>query len=441
VKPVAFILTGSIAANLVCAIALVQRPALAPPAVRQVLHLRNRTAEAQLAAEVRQRTEAAAQLRAAQAAASQTSLWATLDSDDLKKLVARLRAAGFPPKQIRAIVSARIEARFTARRQEIAGTVTGTPYWKAEPAGFNRNSKSEEQWSQLFRERAQAMRELLGDESIADSAAEATARQRREFGDLPKAKVDLIQRIKADYDEIASQIRATMQGITLPEDREKLALLEREKRADLAAILTAEELREYEMRSSTIATRLSPALGVMDATMAEYRAIYAVLEPLANRLYPIGGVKGSEMARQRTEAEKQTAEQLVAVLGPARTADYTRATDPAYQQLYRLAQRESLPLASAVTAFEVRSNAALESRRIDSDRNLDADAKLAAKQTLADTTQAGLLSALGPVAGTDYVKSAQWLTHIRNGGNITFGRDGSIMFSSPPPAKPAIPGK
>ena len=66
--------------------------------------------------------------------------------------------------------------------------------------------------------------------------------QKRLYRQIQATVEDLavIQRINDDYAEMTAQLRAAMQGITLPEDRAKLLLLEREKRADLAALVLAQ---------------------------------------------------------------------------------------------------------------------------------------------------------------------------------------------------------
>jgi hypothetical protein len=436
-KLLPLVLGGSLVANLTCALVLTLRPALAPPGVRDFFHLHDEAADKRLAEEARRRDEATAKGQAAQAAAGHAQLWSALDSSDLKALVARLKAAGFTSDVIRSIVSARLEARFSARRKEIATAVAETPYWKTEPNAFNGNPKLYEEMSQLYRERTRLMREILGDDFFNDSAGETTAAQFRQYGDLPKAKIDLIQRINDDYAEMNSQVKAAMQGVTLPEDREKMALLEKEKRADLAAILTPEELKAYEMRSSTVATRIRAALGIMDATEEEFRKIYDVQQSLVEQLYPTGGVKGAEMSRIRKEAQQQVDEQLVAALGAQRAAEFKRAGDYDYQQLYRLAQQEKLPATTATQVYDVRSAAAKESERIYKDSTLSLEAKLAALQTLGQTTKTQFVSLLGPNAGDNYVKSATWLTHIQNGGSVSFSGDGGSSFYSPLAATPA----
>lgn len=74
--------------------------------------------------------------------------------------------------------------------------------------------------------------------------------QRPRLEDFPREKTRQLQSIAADYRELAEQIYARSSGIIPPEDREKLGLLEQEKNADLAKVLTPPELEEYQQRSS-----------------------------------------------------------------------------------------------------------------------------------------------------------------------------------------------
>ena len=434
-----FLLAGSLAANAVVLAVCALRPALAPPVWRELFPDRAALAAAEAADQARAKhaAEVAAQTAAAQAAASRAQLWAALQSDDLPTLVARLRAAGFPPLLVRAIVGARIEARFAAQLKALVGNAAATPFWKPVPLGFNSNPKFYEERTQLYRERAKLLRDVLGSDYSAGSRTDPTAAQRRRFGNLPADKIALLQRINDDYLELGAQIRASLQGITLPSDREAIALLQREQHADLAAILTPQELADYEMRTSPLTSRLSPALTLMDATEAEFRAIYGIEQPLADRLYPALGVKGAEMAQQRRDAQQQAADQLAAALGPERAADFARAGNYEFQQLSRLAQRENLPADAAVRTFTLRDAAAQESTRIAADPTMANDAKLAALQTLAQSTRAQIVATLGANAGNAYVQSADWLGYIEHGGSVKFGADGmSATYSSlPTPTK------
>ncbi|MBI5769435.1 MAG: hypothetical protein HZA93_16695 [Verrucomicrobia bacterium] len=430
------LLAASLAGNALLVALFFSRPALAPPALREFF-----TTDADRAAHAADESRAI-RTRVAErerlAADQQSRIWAALQTDDLPTLIARLRAAGFSPTVIRSVVNAQLDRWFRTRMKELVGEPADTPFWKPDAPGPFSNAKLFEAQSQLYRERAKKLRELLGAEAFA--GADPTAAQRREFGQLPKAKIDLIQRINDDYAEMSQQISAAAQGMMLPEDREKLALLERERRADLAAVLTTEELEDYLMRSSPITSRLRQALSFMDATEAEFRTLYQIHRPFADALYPSATGSGvvyytSEMSQKRRDAQNKIAEQAKGALGEPRFEEFVRASSYEFQQLTRLAQRESLPADAAVRAFNARDFAAKESMRIFEDRALSNDQKRTALQTLAQTTTTTLVSALGANAGTAYAKSASWLSTIANGGAVSFSLDGSsTSYRSLPPA-------
>jgi hypothetical protein len=415
------------------------RPALAPPALRNFFLSSSAKAEAESAARARTQQVAAtrAKVETARGLASQALLWSALQSDDLRTLVARLRAAGFPASLVRAVVTAQVDARFNARMKAMVSQVENTPFWKPTPANSFYNPKFFEEMNQASRERSTLLRQLLGDDFFASSGLDPTTEQRRQFGDLSKSKIDLVQRINDDYAEMLSQVRAATNGITLPEDRAKMALLEREKHADLAAILTPQELEDYEMRNSPITSRLQSALSLMNATEDEFRTIYRIQLPFKDLIYPTGGgVFSSDQAQQRRDAETQMTAQLKSALGDERTAELLRAQNYEFRSLAQLAQRENLPLDAAVRAYDLRTSTSEESGRIFNDQNLTVDQKRAAMQTLAQNTQAQLVGVLGPSAGAAYASSATWLKAIETGTYVRF--EGTTTYLRPlPPSNPS----
>src|SRR5437763_1267841 len=64
------------------------------------------------------------------AAASDFATWAALQADDLHVERERLRAEGFSPQMIRAILSAQIRESFSARRKALDAAQADTPFWK-----------------------------------------------------------------------------------------------------------------------------------------------------------------------------------------------------------------------------------------------------------------------------------------------------------------------
>lgn len=454
------LLAGSLVANAALVALFAFQPVLAPPAIRSLFTRRSTpVATGTDQATARQAAESRATKAAAAKAAADAQVWESLHPDDLKGLVASLRAAGFPPAVIRSVVSSLIGARFASRYRELMGADDNTPYWKVSSNIFGPNdTKRMEQYRQLMSDRAKLQRELLGDDFFNNNG-EVTAAQRRQFGDLPRSKIDLLQRIGDDYAEMTSQIRAGMQGITLPEDREKLALLDREKHADLAAILTPDELADYEMRSSPITNLLRSRLGTFDPSEAEFRAIYQVQQSISDKFAANGGPTGGDYQLRQT-LQQQFTEQMKTALGPARYAEYDRAMNRDYQQLTRLAERENIPATTTLQAFNLRDSVATESNQIFDNPALDAAQKRLALESLAQNARAQLLATLGPTVGPAYVKIADpWLSNVERGSAISFNgpasgtmtSNGVTMFtggSSPsyrrvpaprPPGSPAAP--
>lgn len=423
----------SVGANGVLLAAFVFKPNLAPPSLRTYLGStqseRSETNGAVEAAEAPARRPSPSAPPAIQRSGT-ASLWAALESDDLATLVGRLRAAGFTRTAIRSIVNARLEERFAARFREITGPYEDIPFWKPDPMSGFSGMSFYEQYNLIHRERTRMLRELLGTD--AHYGSDPTAAQQRQYGSLSQAKIDLVQRIADDYAEMTSQIRAGMQGLTLPEDREKLALLEREKQADLAAILSPAELEDYQMRSSPVTMRLRGAMTLMDATEAEFRAIFQVQQRFHEQINPGPGLFNSDTMNQRREAQQQQAEQLKAVLGESRYSEFARASNSEYQQLHRIAQRDNVPLDATVRAFSLRDEVAKESTRIMSDRSLDLEAKRTALRVLGQNTKTRMLGTLGPTAGAAYAQSARWLAHVENGGAISIDSSGNASYRTLP---------
>lgn len=437
----ALLLGLSATVNVALAAAFIAKPSLAPSGLRALFASRDSrlAAETSLAADKAEQARAAAVAAAKAATKRQTELWSALQSDDLPTLIARLRAAGFPPNLIRAIVDAQVNLLFRSRMQALLAESDNSPYWQPSLTSFN-NTKFNEARQQIYRDRTKMMRSLLGDEALAIAGVDPTIAQRQRFGDLSKGKISLVQQISDDYDEMMSQVKAATNGITLPEDRAKLALLEREKHADLANILSPEELADYEMRNSRITQRLRGPLSLIDATDAEFRAIYSANLPYADIIYPnvTGAYSGTaETRQQRTEALAAINQQVKNTMGADRFAEWTRAQNYDYQQLARIAQQANLPASVAVAAFDMRSTVGAASVQIGDNAALSPEQKIAALRELALKTQAQYTSMLG-TGSSAFLSNATWLQAIGNGYVVSFDANGnSTSFRQISPSMPA----
>lgn len=417
------ILAVSLVANAAFVAAFALKPDRAPPVFRDVFARRSPTSDPAIDSA---RRGATASVRAARADAQEAQLWSRLKADDLPGLVANLRAAGFSRVMIRAIVEAQLEAQFRSRMQALVGSISDTPFWKPEPTNSITNPNFFEEYNQIYRDRAKLLRQVLGSDVFAYGNVDPTVLQRRQYGDVSSEKIDLIERINSDYQEMMSQVRLASQGMMLPEDREKLALLEREKKADLAAILTPQELEAYEMRNSVTTSRLRQAMTLMDATEQEFLTIYRIQQPFTDQINPTGVTFiGADFMQQRQAAMTKAAELTKAALGDARYAEYARASSNEFQQLVRIGQRENIPNDVLVRTYSLRDTMAQESARIASDPALSAQDKRTAVQALAQTARAQITGALGNTAGDAYARTANWITMLERGTPITINVDGT----------------
>jgi hypothetical protein len=351
---------------------------------------------------------------AATTAAAHDSLkqaWAELQTGDLTTLVARLKAAGFSPSMIRSIVAAQVNEQFSARRKELLGQRDEQPFWKSQRNGFL-DPKAMAALRELGKEQTALMKSLLGADALGGD--EALAWQRRQFGNLAPEKLTQLQSINSDYSELQQEIYAKANGVMLPEDREKLAFLEKEKLADIMKTLTPQEYEDFQLRSSPTANRLREQLASFNVSEAEFRAIFKIQSEFDNQYDFRNGPPSPELMRGRSDAQKQVQAQILAALGPERAADYKQATDPNYQQVSRLVTRLELPPATTQQVVTLQQDIQNRARAIQTNRDLpaaDRNAQLAALQQEATTKLSTTLTPRGLEAYKQ--NGGYWLENLK----------------------------
>jgi len=358
-----------------------------------------------------------------------SKLWDDLRTDDLRTLVARLRARGFPLSIIRSIIDSLVNARYQARFRALTETDPSTPFWKLRPKWFMPGDKRLVELNRLQRERTKFLHDVLG-EDIADEET-STANQLRRFGNLSRAKIQSLQGIEDDYSEMTGAVQAGANGILLPEDRDQLALLAREKHADIAAVLSPDELADYEMRSSPITNFVRNRLGDFDASEDEFRVIFQAQQAVDDK-FPGGAMGGNIDNTLRLQVQQEFNDQIRAGLGDARYAEYVRDWDPVFNQLNQQASANSLADGAALQAYSLRDAVAQQSSQIFNDNTLSRDQKSADLQALAQNTRDQITSILGPTVGAAYLRSANaWLNQVANGSAVTFPTGVGLTIISP----------
>ena len=427
-KPLPFLIAASVAANAALLAFVLSRPAAAPSA----------TADASTAPALRSSPSVPSA-----SAPVNPRLWTDLAADpaDLPGLVARLRAAGFPPAVVRALVSAQIREDYAARRRALHPGRGDTPFWKIDQPT---DPKTRLALRELSREADAKINELLGGPD-PDRNLYTSLFERRTTGDLPPEKAAQLTTIKRDYDEMRSEIyEASRGGSMLPEDRAKLALLEKEQRADLASVLTPQELEDYDLRASNTANTLRYNLTAFAPTEAEFRAIFKLQQAFDTQLGPMTSGMTQEQMRARQEGQKAVTEQIKAALGPERAAEYERSTDFSYRQATLVAERLNLPATTAKDLWAAKADFEQRSRAIASDSNLPPDARRAQVTAVQQEALAKVNTLLTPRGAELYQQNGgYWVQQLQarptsapgsNTTTITIGGGTRTMSSGPAPA-------
>ncbi len=328
---------------------------------------------------------------------------------DLHTLVARLRAAGFPPAIVRGIIMAQVSEQFGLRRKAAVAHQEAVPYWKYSPSGsFPYDPKAGNEIAALGREQTALVKELLGPDAAAPDAWSQLIRQRK-YGDLTQDKIDRLENITSDYTDLRNQVAGDARGIFLPEDQQKMALLEREQRADIVKLFTPEELEDYDLRNSNTAGGLRHQLAAFNPTEEEFRTIFELTQAAQSANGAASGlvINGPGNANQQA-AQSQLQAAIAAALGPARAAEYQQAINPAYQQVNQLLTRLELPASIAPQIVSVQQDIQQRANAIQQDQSLSADDRTTQLAALAQEAQTTLTSAMGARGYEAYKSYGGW---------------------------------
>ncbi len=399
-KPLLFVLlAASLAANIVLAL----RPGRSPSSVS--------TSSASSSAAATAAPEAATQTTAGSVAISSSrgggtsavapapvgAVWRSAVTEaDLRRVVADLRAAGYPPEVVRAVMQQLLKTRFAAREPN-----AGQPYWKHN----NQTPDAVAAQNAVNNERRELLEALLGDDARPSAMLDEETRLRR-YGPISAEKIDLLAKIERDYNEMSAEAWAKRRGnIVVSNDTlmQTQQLMEQEKLADMAAVLTPEELREYEMRNSQAARTLINNLRNVDITETEYARLY-LAQKAFNDANPRRTISDATSFSQRQTAQMALNEEARAVLGDERFYPYLEGSDYQYASVAKAFVAH--PAVTPATAYQVyQLQNELQAAMYQASRDgPPSQEKIAEMRTVVESYNARLEGLLGAEAAEAYRK-------------------------------------
>ncbi len=321
--------------------------------------------------------------------------------DEPADVAKRLRAAGVPERIVTAVITSQIRDRYAARRAALQPDYS--QYWTQ--SGMTTSPQARIAQRELWREERQELKNVLGDAYYSTPAFERTIQ--RQFGAIPKDKIGALQGINEDYQDLSSEIYYTANGVMLLEDRQKLAFLDGEKRKDLAAVLTPQEMENYDLRSSKTAGQLRSQLSSFDPSETEFRSIFT-LQREYDLKYANPQPDEDGTSQQRAADATALQNQLKATLGEARYAEYQRAKDGNFQQLASLTARLELPKENAVAVYDLSKDVQKRAQQINNDSKLTPDQRNKALSALAGEANGKIKAALGERGLEAYQSNGGW---------------------------------
>jgi len=321
---------------------------------------------------------------------------AALGASDPGSLAQRLRNAGFPADIVTSVEKSLLYESFGARRAALMTGAEDFAFWKpgAGMGAFLMSPEIRTSMREIDRELQARLKAIDGEGAPGGSMSDYF---RRRYGDIPPEKLQALQTIESDYNDLRNDVFSARAGLSLlPDDQEKLALLEREQRADVAKVLTPEELFEFDVRNSPTANRLRTQLQGFTPSEAEFRAIFKVQQALEEKAGTSNHAFTTPSGADRQALRAELLKELEGTLPPGRLADLETVTDPAQSVLSRLTARLGLPLDAAREVAAVQRDTQRKLAEVRANRDLPPAERNQRLSALNAEATAKVTAVLGP---------------------------------------------
>jgi hypothetical protein len=334
--------------------------------------------------------------------------WDRIRSTDYAAYARNLRALGCPEASIIDLIVGEVTAQFSER---LRAEVQRTPYRFWEAASLTsaaEQSRQQQLRARLERERRELLQQVLGPGALqamakyrlwndADPDAELLA-----F--LPEGKREQLNAIHRKYSAGAPQNVASMSEAALQRAAADLA----RQRAEIAGLLSVQELEELDLRKSETAERLRQELRGFAASEAEFRQLFRVRSAYETTLAANTDVRDPNVLEVRIEAERRFAEEARAALGEQRYGEYQRARDQDYQNALQLTQFYSLPDDVATRVYELKRDVDARAGAITENAALSEARRRELLAQIQTDTERTLQSLFGREVLAEYRRNNRW---------------------------------
>jgi len=362
--------------------------------------------------------------------------WRMIESTNYQVYIANLRAIDCPEETIRDIVVTDIAKVYARRRAAIRAQAPPPKFWETGDAWENGPMKDpaiRNQLQALDTEQRELVRALLGVNLQTEMSklwnGEDDAEQM--YGFLPQEKRQRVLDVQSKYDELEQEIYANSKGMLLDEDQEKIKRIEKQKEAELAGVLSPEELEEFDLRHSSTANAMRAQMSGFQPTEEEFRKIFRLQKVFDNDFNQVFDATDDKQSEVKSSAQQAAQDALNAevkkAIGDTRYNEWARAQDPDYKALAQMSDRFEVPKDTIAKVYDMKQEAERQKQKLDANPNFTPEQRNAALAAIARETQKSVAGALGDQVFRAYQKAnGQWM------------QDLAVSLAPPPPPQPIV---
>jgi hypothetical protein len=363
--------------------------------------------------------------------------WRFIESTDFKQYITNLRAVGCPEQTIQDIVIAEVNKLYASREAALRLRPEHLKPWETFGVSTRVAMDRERRLRQLLREKRALLKELLGidvpveiPQSFAGISRRDQSRYEEALAKLPEGKRDLVRAIQEQYWDKTEELEARTMGFWEPQDNEERRRLRAELRGSLAKTLTSDELLDYDIGTSSNASRYRAEMAAVNVTDQEFRELFKSRHAVDEEFNTNPNPNDPDASRKRADARRLLEDNMKSVLGEQRYADYQRSRDSQFRNLARLAQETGLPSETAIKAWDVQRLARDESSRLRSNPDFTPEQRDQSMRQIQTELDATMTQLLGKEAFDRFQQNY--------GGARIFYERGTATFRVPP--RPVAPG-
>ena len=348
--------------------------------------------------------------------------WSELSAPDLAIYIVQLRAFGTPEPKVREIIFGVVESIYRPKRGALRPPVKKTDegkFWERQRFFGWAQPGTKEQRAQLRalqKEEMDLLKSLFGvdvqEQMMKDSGG--VDWMERQYGFIPKELREQVRDIDQRMGEEKQEIYAQNEGSMDQYAQLDLRKVETKYHAELAKILTPEQLLEWDLRHSDTANQLKNDLSAFDPKEDEFRALFQYQQAkdgLNPPRDPDDDAPQPAADERKALQEKQKAldAELAMAVGADRVKEYKLEQDYGYRSLIE----SGVPKASVFQLDDMKKQAQDAASKIRRDKTLSPEQRTAALTAIRAETQVSLSGLLDDKQMKRYIsQGGYWINNI-----------------------------